>query len=85
MFDAGAIVPAPIGQHDLTARRQLCYVALEIPLALLLLGRCAERDNPADAWVEALRDALNHATLTRCVAPLEQHADPQAVQPHPFL
>src|SRR5271169_1316768 len=85
MLDPGAIVPTPIEQHDFTARWQLRYVTLEIPLAPLLLGRCAERDNPANPWVEALSNALYHAALARCVAPLEQHADPQAVQPHPFL
>src|SRR5690349_14573411 len=35
LFDPGAIVPAAVEQHDLTTRRQMLDVALEIPLCLL--------------------------------------------------
>src|SRR6202041_2026555 len=38
-FDASAVVPAAVKQHDLAAGRKMLNVALEIPLAALALGR----------------------------------------------
>src|SRR4029078_3337795 len=51
-LESGAVVPAAIEQHDLTLRRQLRHIALEVPLAALALRRGAERDDAADAGVE---------------------------------
>ena len=45
-FDAGAVVPGPVEQHDLPGRRQVGDVALEVPLALLGLGRLGQRHDP---------------------------------------
>src|SRR6516225_12406748 len=60
-------------------------VTLEVPLRALALGRRAERDDAADPRIEALRNAFDDAALAGRVAPLEQHAYSQALQPHPLL
>ena len=60
-------------------------VALEIPLGALALGRRRQRHGAADARVEALGHALDHAALAGGVAALEQHDDLELVGDHPVL
>ena len=74
-LDAGAVVPAAVEQHDLAAGGQVRHVALEVPLRALALVRRRQRRDAADARVQALRDALDHAALAGGVAPLEQDDD----------
>src|ERR1700746_1664159 len=40
---------------------------LEIPLPALLLGRCSEGDDAADAGVQRICNALDDATFARCI------------------
>ena len=84
-LDAGAVVPAPVEQHDLAAGRQMGDIALEIPLRALALARRRQRDDAADARVQPLRDALDHAALAGRVAAFEDHDDLQPVFDHPVL
>src|SRR6185436_20728384 len=70
VLDAGAVVPGAVEQDHLSGRRQVRDVALEVPLAALALGRRAERDDPDDARVGLLGDALDRAALARRVAAL---------------
>ena len=81
----GAVVPGPVEEHDLAARRQVRGVALEVPLRLLLLGRGAERGDAHDARIGALHDPLDRAALPRRVAPLEEDAHLQAFVAYPLL
>ena len=74
-LDAGAVVPAAVEQHDLAGRRQVRDVALEVPLRALALVRRRQRDDAADARIEALRDALDDAALAGRIAALEDHDD----------
>jgi len=41
---------------------------LEIPLALLALGRGGQCNNTGDTWVHALGDAFNHPAFARAIA-----------------
>jgi hypothetical protein len=89
-FDAGAVVPAAVEQHDLAGGGQVCHVALEVPLgAFAVVGR-GQRRHAADARVQALRDALDHAALAGSVASFEDDDDlvpgggHPALQPHQF-
>ena len=84
-LDAGPIVPAAVEQHDLAARRQMRDIALEIPLGALALARRGQRDDPADARIEPLRDALDDAALARGIAALEHHDDLQLLMHDPVL
>ena len=80
-LDAGAVVPAAVEQHDLAGRRQMRHVALEVPLRALALGGRRQRDDAADARIEALRDALDDAALAGGIAPLEDHDDLELLVP----
>src|SRR5208282_3242127 len=84
-LDAGAVVPAPVEQHDLPSARQFSDVALEIPLTTLAFSRCTECHHAADAWIEALGDALNGPTLTGRVPAFEYDYDLEALETDPFL
>ncbi len=71
-FDARAVVPAAVEQHDLTRCRQVRRIALEVPLRALAVVRRGQGGHAAHARVEPLRDALDHATLAGGVAAFEQ-------------
>jgi hypothetical protein len=66
-------VPGAVEQHDLACCRQLLDVALEVPLALLAVGRDAECDRAQDAWAGLGGDPVDGAALARGVTTLEQH------------
>ena len=84
-FDAGAVVPAAVEQHDFAAGRQVRGVALEIPLAPLAFIRRRQRGNAADARVEALGDPLDHAALAGGITAFEDHDDLLLVVRDPVL
>src|SRR5262249_4195860 len=68
-LDTRAIVPAAIEQYDLAAGRQMRDIPLEVPLSALAFvggGQCCDA---ANAWVEPLGDALDHATLPAASRP----------------
>src|SRR5271165_5351246 len=84
-LNAGAVVPAPVEQHDLTGRGQFRYISLEIPLPELPLSRSGESDDAADAGVQRICNALDDATLARCIPPLQDDAHLETVVPHILL
>src|SRR5215470_4634272 len=84
-LNPGAVVPAPVEQNDLTGRGQFRHISLEIPLPALPLARSGEGDDAADAGVQRICNALDDATLARCIAPLEDDAHLETVVPHIFL
>ena len=84
-FDAGAVVPAAVEQHDLAAGRQMRDIALEVPLAALALGRRGQRHGAADARVETLGDPLDGAALARRVASLEDDDQLELLGDDPVL
>ena len=74
-FDAGAVVPTAVEQHDLAFTGEVLYVALEVPPALLLLGGLGEGRRPWHRGVEVFHEAFDGAALAGGVAALEHHAD----------
>ena len=84
-LDAGAVVPGAVEEHDLAGRRQVLDVALEVPLRALALGRRAERDDPREARVQRLHDALDRAALAGRVTAFEEAHDPFAGLARPGL
>ena len=54
-FDAGAVVPAAVEQHDLAGRRQMLDVALEVPLVRSRSVGAGSADDTCDARVQVLR------------------------------
>ena len=71
VFDAGAVVPAPVEDHDFAAGGKALDIALHVHLALLAVGRRRQRDDAEDARADPLGDGLDRAALARRVAPLE--------------
>src|SRR5262249_30708433 len=70
VFDAGAVVPGTVEQDELTARRQVLHVPLEIPLTLFDGCGFLERDDARAARVEVLHEPLDRAALARGVSTL---------------
>src|ERR1700730_2886538 len=71
VFDAGAVVPAPVEDHDLAAGREALDIALHVHLALLAVGRRRQCLDAENARADPLGDGLDRAALARRVAPLE--------------
>ena len=84
-LDPGPVVPTAVEEHDLTGRRQMREVALDVHLRLLALGRRGQRDHAEDARAGALGDALDDAALAGGIAAFEQHADLGAAGLDPLL
>ena len=75
LFDAGAVVPAAIEQNQLLRHRKLGHITLEVPAALLPVGRLAKRHHPRFTRAQVLDDALDAAVLAGRVAPFKQNED----------
>ena len=83
-LDAGAVVPAPVEDHDLTGGGQVRDVPLHVHLGLLALGRCGQRDHPEDPRADAFGDRLDRAALAGGVPAFEDDADLRARSPSPI-
>ena len=75
IFDAGAVVPAAVEDHDFAGGRKVRDVALHIHLALFAVARRRQRDDAEYARTDALGDRLDRAALARGVAALEDDDD----------
>ncbi len=76
VFDAGAIVPAAVEDHDLSSGREMLYVSLDEHLALFPIGRSGEGYGPKHARAYFLGESLDRASLAGGIAPFEQDDDP---------
>ena len=85
MFDAGAVVPAPIEDDDFSGRRKLFNIALHEKLRLLPLGWRRKSDDPEDPRADPFGDRANGAAFACGVASLERNNDPQTLLLNPFL
>ncbi len=77
-LDAGAVVPGAIVDHHFTGGRQVVGVALEVPLALLDVGRLRQRDDAGGTRIEMLGQPGDGAALAGGVAALEHQHQPLA-------
>ena len=84
-FDARAVVPAAVEDHDFARRRKVRHVALDIHLAFLALGRRRQRNHAEYAWTHALGDRLDRAALAGAVATFEHDADLEPLVDDPLL
>src|SRR5690606_37336369 len=74
-FDACAVVPGAVEEHDLARGREVRDVALEVPLLLFALGRNLERDDACTTGVQVLGEALDRSTLASGIATLKDDHD----------
>ena len=80
-LDTRSVVPGPVEHGDLSRRRQVRDVALQVPLGLLALGRLVQGHHVRAARVQVLGEALDRAALARRVTALEQDDQPAPVRP----
>ena len=85
VFDAGAVVPAAVEDHDLAAGRKVLDVALDVHLALLAVRRRGQGDDAKDARAHPLGDRLDGSALAGSVATLENDDDPLVLLLDPGL
>src|SRR5271166_119513 len=85
MLDPGAVVPTAIENDDFSARGQLLDVTLGIDLRLLALCGSWQGDQTEHTRAHPFQDALDDATLARCVSALKNDDDARASLLHPIL
>ncbi|MCY1293467.1 hypothetical protein D9M70_427270 [compost metagenome] len=83
VFDAGAVVPGAVEQHDFTGGRQVLHVTLEIPLAAFGFRRLFKCHHTRAARVHVFHEAFDGAALAGGIAAFEQdhHALPALAHP----
>lgn len=70
-LDQGAVVPAPVEDHDLARSGQMRNIALDVHLRLFALGRGGQGNDAEHTGADALRNPLDDASFARRIAPLE--------------
>src|SRR5262245_46621319 len=85
ILDARAVVPAPVEDHDLSSRREVRQIPLDVHLGLLAIGRGGQRRDAEHARTDALGNRLDHSALAGGVAPFEHDDDPLAGRLDPVL
>ena len=84
-FDAGAVVPTAVEDHDLAGGREMLHVPLHVHLGLFPIRRRGQRDNAKHARADALGDGADGPALARAVAAFEHDDDSQPFGLHPSL
>ena len=86
VFDAGAVVPAAVEDHDLAAGRELLrYSAAGTAAIFSPIGRRGQGDDAKHARADLLGQGLDGAALAGGIAAFEQDDDPEFLRLHPFL
>ena len=84
-FDASAIVPTAIENHDFSRGRKVLQISLNVHLRLFALRRSGHGNNAKNAWADSLCDGLDNTAFAGAIASLEDNTDLLAVALHPFL
>src|SRR5271166_6031628 len=85
VFHTGAVVPAPVKDHDLAGRGEMLHVALHVHLRFFPVGWRGEGHQAKDARTYAFRYCAYGATLAGGIASLEHDYYPQALVLCPVL
>src|SRR3954470_24480741 len=85
VFNASAVVPAAVEDHDLAGRRKMREVALHIHLALLAIRGRRQGNDAKDARTDAFGDRSDGASLAGAVTSLEDNDHAHAIVLHPIL
>src|SRR5262249_8797181 len=85
VFDAGAVVPTAIEDHDLARRRKLLDVALHKHLRFFPVRRSRESHHSKHARTHPLGDGLDGAALAGGIAALEYDDDTRTLVLDPIL
>src|ERR1700746_4152912 len=84
-FDAAAVVPRTVEEHDFPFGGQVSDIALVIPLAALPFTRRGQRRDAGDARVQVFGDPLDGSALARSVAAFEDNHETLPRMPQPLL
>ena len=74
-LDAGAVVPASVEENELLRGWQMWDVALEVPAAMLPIGRLSEGHYARLPRTQVPDDPLDHTVLPRSVPAFDQDED----------
>src|SRR5262245_8269320 len=85
IFDAGAVIPTAIEDHDLACGRKMRHVTLHIHLSAFAVGRCGKSHDSKHARTDPLGDCLDRPSLAGAITALEYHDDTQSFSFHPVL
>src|SRR5271165_903334 len=85
VFNARAVIPTAIEDHNLPRRREVLRVALQIDLCFLAVRWRRQGGDAENARTYALGNGLDRAAFSRRITPLEDDNDAQPFVPHPFL
>src|SRR5271166_2239364 len=85
VFDASTVIPTAIEDHDLTRRREVLHVALQIDLRPLAVRWRRQGNDAENSRAHALGNGLDRTPFSRRIAALEDDNDAQPFVLHPFL
>ena len=85
IFNAGAVVPATVENHDFAAGRELLDVALDEQLGFLPVGRRGQGADTEHPGAHLFGQGLDGAALAGGVAAFEDDDHLQLLGLHPFL
>ena len=75
LFDSGAVVPAAIEQHDLSARREVRDITLEVPLTTFGFRGFLQSHHTRTTWIQVLHKPFDGAPLARRIPPFKNNHD----------
>src|SRR5262249_48695031 len=85
IFHSGTVIPTSIKDHDLTCRREVRQVALDVHLSFLAIGRSGKRHHTEYPRADPFRYSFDRSSLTGAVTPFEHDNDAQSLVLHPLL
>ena len=85
VFDAGAVVPTAIENHDFTGGWKSLDVALQVQLGFLAIGRSGEGDDAKYPRAHPFGDGFDGPALSGGITSFEQYDDAHALLSHPIL
>ena len=85
IFDAGAVVPAAVEDHDFAAGRELLDIALHEQLGFFPVGRRGQGADTEHPRADLFGHGLDGAALAGGVAAFEDDDHLQLLGLHPFL
>src|SRR5215471_4997261 len=85
VFDASAIVPAAVEDHDFSGSRKMRRVTLHEHLRLFAVGWCGESDHAEHARAHSFRNRLDRPAFAGGIASLEYDDGARSLGLHPLL
>ena len=76
VFDAGAVVPAPVEDDDFSRGGEMLHVALEEYLGFFTIGRSGEGHHPKYTRAHLFGESPDGSALAGGIAPFEHDDDP---------